>query len=230
MAETAESHRVSVLAGAGAGGLGALLIGALFDLPAHAGLTAQVASRLTESGVAHPVTAVLLNFRGYDTLLEIAVLLLGVAGVQALAGPQAPTLAPLPRDELLDALARILVPALAVLALYLLWHGAYGPGGAFQAGAVLGAAGVLLRLADPRDWREDQGPGPAVRAALAAGLLVFAAVAALAPAAGSPLLTYPAGHAKEFILLIEATLTLSIAATLVMLFLGPSRVRGEAPP
>ncbi len=33
---------------------------------------------MAASGVEHPVTAVLLNFRGYDTLLEIAVLLLAL--------------------------------------------------------------------------------------------------------------------------------------------------------
>ena len=35
-----------------------------------------VASNMAASGVENPVTAVLLNFRGYDTLLEIGVLLL----------------------------------------------------------------------------------------------------------------------------------------------------------
>ena len=39
---------------------------------------APVAAHLAESGVTHPVTAVLLNYRGYDTLLEIAVLLLAL--------------------------------------------------------------------------------------------------------------------------------------------------------
>ena len=40
-----------------------------------------VASNMAISGVENPVTAVLLNFRGYDTLLEIGVLLLAALGV-----------------------------------------------------------------------------------------------------------------------------------------------------
>ena len=44
------------------------------------GLSAAVAERISESGVSHPVTAVLLNFRGYDTLLELVVLLLALMG------------------------------------------------------------------------------------------------------------------------------------------------------
>ena len=39
-------------------------------------MTALVSSNMPISGVENPVTAVLLNFRGYDTLLEIGVLLL----------------------------------------------------------------------------------------------------------------------------------------------------------
>ena len=49
--------------------LAALLISALGSLAAP-GLTGHVQHRLSESGTAWPVTAVLLNFRGYDTLLE----------------------------------------------------------------------------------------------------------------------------------------------------------------
>ena len=36
------------------------------------------------SGVRNPVTAVLLNFRGYDTLLEMGVLLVALLGVWSL--------------------------------------------------------------------------------------------------------------------------------------------------
>ena len=56
-----------------------VLGGAMLDLPLSAiNLRIPVAANMGESGVSHPVTAVLLNYRGYDTLLEIAVLLLFV--------------------------------------------------------------------------------------------------------------------------------------------------------
>ena len=54
--------------------------------PDAAGLSAQVAANLQTSGVSNPVTAVLLNFRGYDTLLEMVVLLLALLGVWSLEG------------------------------------------------------------------------------------------------------------------------------------------------
>ncbi|HBH35695.1 MAG TPA: hypothetical protein DDW45_04780, partial [Gammaproteobacteria bacterium] len=61
-----------------AGGLGY----ALLSLPEQAvGLSEQVRVNMEMSGVQNPVTAVLLNFRGYDTLLEMAVLLAALLGV-----------------------------------------------------------------------------------------------------------------------------------------------------
>ena len=39
------------------------------------GLAGRVAEALPRSGVASPITAVLLNFRAYDTFLEVGVLL-----------------------------------------------------------------------------------------------------------------------------------------------------------
>ena len=44
----------------------------VLSLPPYAtGLSVEVAANLETSGVSNPVTAVLLNFRGYDTLLEM---------------------------------------------------------------------------------------------------------------------------------------------------------------
>ena len=50
-------------------------------------LAAMVSARLDDSGVSNPVTAVLLNFRAYDTLLELAVLFAALLGVLVL-GPE----------------------------------------------------------------------------------------------------------------------------------------------
>ena len=58
---------------------------AVLSLPDQASkLNGMVEANLQASGVHNPVTAVLLNFRGYDTLLEMAVLLLALIGVWSL--------------------------------------------------------------------------------------------------------------------------------------------------
>jgi len=191
---------------------------AVLSLPDQAqGLQVAVAEQMDRSGVEHPVTAVLLNFRGYDTLLEMAVLLLALLGVWSLGGLPSARPEPAP-GPVLDTLKRLLVPVLVVVAAYLLWAGAHAPGGAFQAGAVLGAAGVLLLLTG---WRLPQHTaGYPLRVTLVAGLVAFLAVAALALPGGRRLLEYNPTYAGILILLVEAVATVSIGVTLAALFFG----------
>ena len=184
------------------------------------GLSADVAAKLDESGVRNPVTAVLLNFRGYDTLLEIGVLLVAALGVRALAADRSQTEGSLftPPGPVLTGLLRLIAPLIVVVAGYLLWVGGHAPGGAFQAGAVLASLGVLLLLGNPQmlprvpDWLE--------RVVLSVGLLVFIGVGLLVMAIDASLLQYPPRLAKWLILAIEAVCTLSIAAVLTVLFAG----------
>lgn len=194
--------------------------GAMLELgPTAIDLRAPVAAHLAESGVTHPVTAVLLNYRGYDTLLEIAVLLLALLAILAVVGeaPPSPTRAAHP---VLQALARLAVPLMVVVAVYLLWAGAFRPGGAFQAGAVLAAAAVLLHLVGLLPgWSR---PRFGLRIGLSAGFALFLAVAAGLLTQGS-LLQYPPAAAGVLILLIESGLTVSLALILAGLFLFLSR-------
>lgn len=197
--------------------LAGLLGWVVLSLPVESpGLYLFVESRMEASGVHNPVTAVLLNFRGYDTLLEMLVLLLALLGVWSLDNPPDATRAE--PSVVLDALARSLTPVLLVVAAYLLWVGADAPGGAFQAGAVLGASGVLLLLSGhPPPGRFT---GRSLRLAMVAGIGAFLAVAALSLVSGRRMLEYSTDHAGAFILVIEAAATLSIGVTLVALFLG----------
>jgi multisubunit Na+/H+ antiporter MnhB subunit len=192
---------------------------AVLSLPQQApGLQALVADQLDASGVSNPVTAVLLNFRGYDTFLEMVVLLLALLGIWSLAGVKVPGESALP-GPVLDSLARVLVPLMLLLAAYLLWAGAHAPGGAFQAGAVLGAGGVLLILAG---WRPSQEllAGRSLRVALVAGVVAFLAVSLLTMLLGGRLLEYPPAQAGALIFVIEAAATVAIAVALAAMFLA----------
>lgn len=206
-----------------AGAVAASLVLAIHGLPATSlNLRPLVAAAMPASGVDHPVTAVLLNFRSYDTLLEMGVLLLAVIIVLAVQSRSAP---PLPgmSDPVLQALARLIAPVAVLIGIYLLWAGAFRPGGAFQAGALLAAATVLLNLTGvQRSWGS---PGLKLRAGLSAGVLLFLTIAA-GLLAGGTLLAYPPAAAGALILLIESGLTLSIACMLAGLFLFLSGDRG----
>ena len=170
---------------------------------------------LDRSGVSNPVTAVLLNYRAYDTLLELVVVLTAVLGVLVIgqerrgyrrAGP------------VFCGLVRWLVPLLILAAGYLLWVGAHAPGGAFQAGATLAAAGVVLRLAG-NDSAGLPG-GYALRAALAVGIALFLLVGIGVMVDGGRFLQYPQAWSGALILLIESAATLSIAAALILAYRG----------
>lgn len=210
------------------GGLSAVfLVGlgaSVLSLPGEApGLSLQVAQNLDVSGVGNPVTAVLLNFRAYDTLLEKGVLFLAIVAVWSLtAAPEEPVSPP---GSVLKALVRLLLPIMLLVASYLLWVGAHAPGGAFQAGAVLAAATVLALLSGRSvklTWQ-----GWPLRVVLSLGLAVFVAAGLAVMFAGYRFLEYPPTQAGNFILLIEVTATLSIGVTLAALFLGGRPPQGE---
>ncbi|MBK7136602.1 MAG: sodium:proton antiporter [Rhodocyclales bacterium] len=207
----------------GAALFAALLGAALLELgPPAATLAPLVAGTLAQSGVTHPVTAVLLNFRGYDTLLEIAVLLIALIGLTAVARRGEAPAATAAVEPVLTTLARLAAPLMVLVAVYLLWAGAHRPGGAFQAGAVLAAAAVLLHLT--RLLPAWAAPGAWLRAGLAGGFLLFLAIAAALLAEGA-LLKYPPAQAGLLILAIESGLTVSLGLILAGLFLFLSEER-----
>lgn len=178
-------------------------------------LADEVAANLNESGVTNPVTADLLNFRAYDTLLELAVLLAAILGIFALGSERSGYAAGGP---VLSSLIHWLLPLLVLTAGYLLWAGAHAPGGAFQAGALLAAAAVLLRLGGGAGAGM---PGPdSQRVLLAVGVGVFLTVGLAVTALGSSFLTYPRAWSGALILLIETAATFAIAVTLASAFVG----------
>lgn len=178
-------------------------------------LPALVQEHQRDSGVAHPVTAVLLNFRAWDTLLELLVVLFALLGLRQLR--PAPMIIPAPWPLLL-AWSRVLAPLTVLVGGYLLWRGTSAPGGAFQAGALLAAGAVVLRLnglLPALGWH--QWP---VRALVLMGVTLFLTVAAATAWFGDGWLTYPTDWNTALIVAIEVAATLSIAATLTLLVVG----------
>ncbi len=195
----------------------------------HPGLAPILAPHMPDAGAENPVTVVLLSVRAYDTLLEIVVLLAAVIAAWASAVPAAPK--PEPPGALLAAATRVMVPVAVLIGGYLLWRGAAAPGGAFQAGAVIAGAGILAAFAGVELPR--RGGAGLIRAGLVAATLVFLGAGAYGPARGEPFLHYRGGAAEGLILVIEVVATLSIALSLVGVFMGrppprtPERTGGD---
>lgn len=109
-----------------------------------------------ELGAPNVITGILLTFRGFDTLGEVAVLFMVAAGVGLVLGGRkrddaAPATADdrTPSSELVQNGADVLLPLIFIFAAYIIMNGHLSAGGGFQGGAVIASAVMLLLLAKP---------------------------------------------------------------------------------
>ncbi len=181
-------------------------------------------AHLHESGLGNPVAGVLFVYRAFDTLLEKVVLLLALVGVWSLAPDRFWGGVPGLRvyrgpGGILTFLAQLLPPVGIIFGIYMCWTGADHPGGAFQGGTVLAAMWILVMIAGLQ-----QVPAisrPSLRLLVVVGPAIFLAIGLSGFTLADAFLAYPAGYAKPLIVVVEATLTLSIAVTLGLLAAGP---------
>ncbi|MEN8177059.1 MAG: Na(+)/H(+) antiporter subunit B [Pseudomonadota bacterium] len=108
-----------------------------------------------ELGAPNLVTAVVVTYRGLDTLGEVTVLflsaavvglLLGVTGKQEKAAEQPQKTA---SSELVQTTVQYLLPMIFLFGAYIFLNGHLTPGGGFQGGAVIASGVLLLFLALP---------------------------------------------------------------------------------
>jgi len=103
---------------------------------------------------ANVVTAIVVSYRGFDTLGEVAVLFAATAGVGTLltrkrlgiSGHDTPKKA---ASEILVTANGILIGLLMMFGAYIFLHGHLTPGGGFQGGVVIATAVLLSLLASP---------------------------------------------------------------------------------
>ncbi|MFP4349005.1 MAG: hydrogenase subunit MbhD domain-containing protein [Thermodesulfobacteriota bacterium] len=203
-------------------------------LEGPAGLAEPVSEAVDTAGARNPVTAIILNMRGYDTMLELVVLLLAWSGVCVLQGDLGRTNILPATGELavLGAFVRFLRHPGILMAGYLVWVGGDEPGGAFQAGAMLGGVGALGLMAGGPTRPLYRGPG--VRPVLIAGVAAFLLAGLSSIVTGGMFLEYRGEHAKALLLVIEIFSTLSIGLVLTLLFaactFAPDPGRGAPAP
>lgn len=111
-----------------------------------------------EVGAANLVTAVIVTYRGLDTLGEVTVLFIATAGVGFLLGRGrskdlgADRRATEDTDEIegpseiLDTGGRLLIPVIVTFGIFIFLHGHLTPGGGFQGGVILASALLLFFL------------------------------------------------------------------------------------
>ncbi len=109
-----------------------------------------------ELGAVNLVTAIVVTYRGLDTLGEVSVLFLAATGVAVLLRRGEKTAGNRRQrrhaSEILTTGTALLTPFIVMFGTYIFLNGHLSPGGGFQGGAVIASAVLLLFLTYP-DYR-----------------------------------------------------------------------------
>jgi len=186
--------------------------------------------------IPNVVTAVLASFRGYDTLGEVFVIFTACLGVLFLLddqrGRRSTTVprTPLPangglRHHLIPrVVSHLLIPFVVLFGYYVLFHGEYGPGGGFQAGAIVATGFILHALVDGEELALKVLPRSVQMGMILAGTILFGSVGMAGMATGGNFLDYsvladdPVRGQQIGILIIEIGIGLAVCGALLSIF------------
>jgi multicomponent Na+:H+ antiporter subunit B len=104
------------------------------------------------------------------------------------------------------------------------FHGEYGPGGGFQAGALIAAAFILYALVEGEDRTLQALPQSALNGLMICGALLYGIVGVMGIALGSNFLDYsvlaasPVAGQQLGIILIEAGVGMTVTGVLLSIF------------
>lgn len=93
-------------------------------------------------------------------------------------------------DLILRVVAKLLIPFILLFALYVQFHGDFGPGGGFQAGVILAAAVVFYALIYGQEDARKVVPEALVESMMALGVLIYAGVGVAGIVLGGNFLDY----------------------------------------
>jgi multicomponent Na+:H+ antiporter subunit B len=185
--------------------------------------------------IPNSVTAVLGSFRGYDTLGEVFVVFTAGIGVLFLlsarsaarpenANPSAEPGQGLRHYLVPRVVGRLLIPFVFLFGLYVQFHGDYGPGGGFQAGAIVAAAVILYALLEGEGQALRALPMRVLKRLVAGGALLYGAVGVAGMLLGGNFLDYnvlasdPIAGQHIGIILIELGVGITVTGVLLCVF------------
>ncbi|RTL50189.1 MAG: sodium:proton antiporter [Bradyrhizobiaceae bacterium] len=132
------------------------IIGGYSELQALRPLAkAYVTQVPADLNVPNVVTGILITYRGFDTLGEVAVLFMVAASIGMLLkeceGAEKREAEPLPEaGEIVLTGMQVLLPLILVFGAYVIVNGHLSAGGGFQGGAIVASGAMLMMLARPR--------------------------------------------------------------------------------
>ncbi len=124
----------------------------------------------------------------------------------------------------LRVVCKLLVPLILLFALYVQFHGDFGPGGGFQAGVIFGAGFILYGIVFGLDHLKEVVRPAVLQSVAACGVLLFALVGIAGPLLGGNYLDYgvllsnPVSGQHLGIFLVELGVGMTVAAVMMLLF------------
>ena len=222
---------------------GGMLVYGTMDMPyfgaADAPVHQHVAPRyinesMQEVGVPNIVTAVLGSYRAFDTLGEVAVIFTAGIGVLSLltlprrrkktSSDEATEEQMHERHMVVRIVSKALIPFILLFALYVQFHGDFGPGGGFQAGVIFAAGIILYTMLFGLDTAQKVFNPSIIQLLAAVGLLLYASVGVVSMINGANFLDYnvladdPIAGQHIGILIIELGVGITVASVMLSIF------------
>lgn len=222
---------------------GSLLIYGTLDMPyfgsAHAPIHQQVAPRyindsMQEIGVPNIVTSVLASYRAYDTFGEVVVIF--TAGIGVLSLLSWVRRSGYTKDDdsynqsmheqhlILRIVTKMMIPFILLFALYVQFHGDFGPGGGFQAGVIFASAIFLYTMLFGMSTARRVISQPFIQILAATGVLLYGSVGVASLLNGKNFFDYsalssdPVAGQHLGILLIEMGVGLTVTSIMIIIF------------
>lgn len=127
-------------------------------------------------------------------------------------------------DLILRVVVKLLLPFILLFALYVQFHGDFGPGGGFQAGVIAAAAVIFYALIFGLTDARKAVPEPVVESMMAVGVLIYGGVGLLGLLLGGQFLDYfvldkdPVVGQLRGIFWVEVGVAVTVAGVMLKVF------------
>jgi len=128
------------------------------------------------------------------------------------------------RDPVLRVVGKLLIPYMLVFALYVQFHGDFGPGGGFQAGVITAAAVIFYAIIFGLPAARRFAPDWIIESMVSLGVLIFGGVGLLGILLGGNYLDYfvlahDTVHGQERgIFWVEAGVAVTVSGVMIKIF------------
>jgi multicomponent Na+:H+ antiporter subunit B len=127
-------------------------------------------------------------------------------------------------DLILRVVAKLLIPFILLFALYVQFHGDFGPGGGFQAGVIAAAAVIFYALIYGLEDARRVVPEPLVESMMALGVLIYGGVGLVGLLLGGHYLDYfvldhdPVHGQHRGIFWVEVGVAVTVSGVMLKIF------------